>query len=158
MSEEKEKRIYEAVKDPFLKPVILSGIFITLLSIIFAPGIFLWAGIGGYIAVRLAFKITKEIINIKDGLILGLMSGLLGGTCLDIFTVISFKTPENQRILLKTLEKNLPNDLSSTVNINEILPSILLITSLLIIIISCLFSVIGSYIGVLVSKRNKKNK
>lgn len=144
------------MKDPYLKPVILGGIFITLLSIIFAPGIFLWASIGGYITVRLAFKITKELITTKEGLLLGTMAGLIGGASLDIFTMISFKTSENQRILTRALERSLPKDFNPVLNINEILPSILLTTSVLIILISVLFALLGSYIGVLISKKGSK--
>lgn len=142
------------MKDPFLKPVIFGGLFITLLSIIFAPGIFLWAAIGGYISVKLASKTTKEVISYTDGLLLGIFSGIIGGACLDILTVISFRVPENQRLLTKTLEKNWPKDMQ-LLNFSEILPSILFTTCILIIFISVFFAVIGSLSGKILSK--KKN-
>ena len=151
MKQEETKR-----KDPYLKPVILGGLFIALLSIVFAPGIFLWAGVGGYITVRLAIKITKEMLTINEGLLLGLLSGLLGGACLDILTMISFKTPENQRLLIRTLEKNWPQDIQLPPNFNEILPTIFLTTCAFIVLISVMFAVLGSYIGILISKRSKK--
>ena len=48
------------MKDPFLKPVILGALLTALLSLIFALGIILWAIIGGYVAVRLAYKLGKS--------------------------------------------------------------------------------------------------
>ena len=143
------------MKDPYLKPVIFGGLFITILSIIFAPGIFLWASIGGYITVRLAFKITKDVISNIESLLLGLFSGLVGGTSLDILTLISFNTPENKRLLIRTLEKNWPHDLQIP-NFNEILPSVFITTCLLIIIICVVFSTLGSYIGSIISKKKRK--
>lgn len=143
------------MKDPYLKPVIFGGLFITLLSIVFAPGIFLWASIGGYIAVRLANKITKEIIPIKDGLLMGLFSGIVGGTCLDILTFLSFKSSENQRLLIRNLEKNWPKEIAIP-DFKEILPTVFITTCIFIIIISIIFSILGGYIGSLISKRTKK--
>ena len=67
------------MKDPYLKPVIFSGLLITLLTIIFAPGIFLWAIVGGYVAVRISNKFTKETpqcgVSTTDALLVGLFSG-----------------------------------------------------------------------------------
>jgi len=144
------------MNDPYLKPVILGGLFIAILSIIFAPGIFIWAGVGGYIATRLVFKITKETIKYTEGLLTGLMSGLIGGTLLDIFTVISLKSPENERIIIRLLEKNLPKDVNVPQNFSQIFPSVMLTTCLIIITICALFAVIGGFIGVLISNKNKK--
>ena len=144
------------MKDPYLKPVIFGGIFITLLTVIFAPGIFLWAIVGGYITVRIAKKITKEIISILDGLLLGLFSGILGGTCIDLLAILSFKVPENQRILIRTLEKNWPKDMAIP-NFNELLPSIFLTTSIFVILITIIFATIGGYIGILISKKKEKS-
>ena len=143
------------MKDPYLKPVIFGGIFITLLSIIFAPGIFLWAGIGGYIAVRLANKITKEIIPVRDGLLMGLFSGIVGGSCLDILTLLSFKSPDNQRLLIRTLEKNWPKEIAVP-NFIEILPTVFITTCIFIIVISIIFGILGGYIGSVISKRTTK--
>ncbi len=145
------------MKDPYLKPVILGGLFITLLTVIFAPAIFLWSIIGGYITLRLAVKITKEVISIMDGLLLGLFSGLVGSTCINILTIISFNSPDNKRMLLRILEKNLPKDMQIQ-NINDMLPSIFITTCILIAIISVIFAVLGSYIGFLVSKNTKKTE
>ena len=146
------------MNDPYLKPVILGGILIAILSIIFAPGIFIWAGIGGYITTRLVFKMTKETIKYTEGLLLGLMSGLLSCTLLDIFTVISFKSPENERIIMRLLEKNLPKDVSMPQDLSQIFPSVMFTTCLIIIIICALFAIIGGYIGVLISNKTKTNK
>ncbi len=145
------------MKDPYLKPVILGGLFITLLSVIFAPGIFLWALVGGYITVRLAFKVTKEAVKLLDGLLLGLFAGLVGGTSLDILTLISFNSSENKQLLIRTLQKNWPKDVQIP-NFNDILPTVFITTCFIIIIISITFSTIGSYIGVLLSQKNKKNE
>lgn len=140
------------MKDPFLKPVVLGGLFITFLSVIFAPGIFLWALIGGYITVRLANKITKEALSYLDVLLLGLFSGVLGGGGLDVITTLSFKVPENRHLLIKTLEKNWPKDMNIP-NFNEILPSVFLTTCVFIILISVLFAVIGAFIGLYISRK-----
>jgi len=145
------------MKDPYLKPVILGGLFITLLSVIFAPGIFLWASIGGYITVRLAFKVTKEVVKLLDGLLLGLFTGIIGGTSLDILTLISFNTSENKQLLVKTLKKNWPKDVQIP-NFNEILPTVFITTCFIIIIISIVFSTLGGYIGVLLSQKKKKTE
>lgn len=159
MQEEKEtKQGLLKTKDPYLKPVLFGGLFITILSLIFAPGIFLWAAIGGYITVRLATKITKEVLTIMEGLLLGVFSGILGGTCLDILTVISFKSPDNQRLLNRTLQKNWPSDLPLPANFNEILPSIFFTTCVFIFIISVIFAAVGGYVGLLISKRKSENK
>lgn len=145
------------MKDPYLKPVILGGLFITLLSVIFAPGIFLWASIGGYIAVRLAFKVTKEVIKLLDGLLLGLFTGLVGGTSLDILTLVSFNSAENKQLLIRTLKKNWPKDVQIP-NFNEILPTVFITTCFIIIIVSLIFSTLGAYIGVLLSQKKKKTE
>ena len=144
------------MKDPYLKPVIFGGLLITILSIIFAPAIFLWAIIGGYITVRIANKITREIISIRDSLFLGLFSGIIGGTCLDILTLVSFRSPDNQRMLIRTLEKNWPKEVNQIPNFPELLPALFLTTSIFIIVITVLFAVIGSYGGVLISRRKNK--
>ena len=144
------------MKDPYLKPVIFGGLLITMLSIIFAPAIFLWAIIGGYVAVRIANKITKEVISTRDGLFLGLFSGIIGGTCLDILTLVSFRASDNQQMLIRTLEKNWPKEASQMPNFPELLPALFLTTSIVVIIITILFSLIGGYSGVLISRRKSK--
>ncbi len=144
------------MKDPYLKPVIFGGLLITMLSVIFAPAIFLWAIIGGYVAVRIANKITKEIISIRDGLFLGLFSGIIGGTCLNILTLVSFRSTDNQQMLIRTLEKNWPKEASQMPNFLELLPALFLATSAFAIIITVLFAVIGGYSGVLISRRKNK--
>ena len=104
------------MKDPFLKPVIFGGILIALLSVIFAPGIFLWAITGGYLTVKAASKALNDVVTFMDGLLLGVFSGILGGVCLDMLAVISFNTSENHRLLLKTLEMNWPKDIQQPLN------------------------------------------
>lgn len=140
------------MKDPYLRPVIFGGLFITFLSIIFSLGIFLWAVIGGYIAVRLASKITKELISLTESLILGMLSGVVGGTCLDVLTVISFKDPDNKRSLIRTLESNWPKDIPLP-NFNANLSSIFFTTCIFIILITTIFAIIGGYLALYVSKR-----
>ena len=144
------------MKDPYLKPVIFGGLLITMLSVIFAPAVFLWAIIGGYVAVRIANKITKEIISVMDGLFLGLFSGIIGGTCLDIHTLIFFRSAENQRMLIRTLEKSWPKEAGSAPNFLELLPTLFVTTSIFVIVIAVLFALIGGYIGVLISRRKNK--
>ena len=145
------------MKDPYLKPVIFGGLSITMLSIVFAPGIFLWAIIGGYVAVRTANKITKEVIPLVDGLFLSLFSGIIGGTCLDVLTLVSFRSSDNQKFLIETLEKNWPKGTSPMPNFPELLPTLFLTTSILVIIITVIFSAIGGYSGVLISRRKNKS-
>ena len=144
------------MKDPYLKPVIFGGLLITMLSVIFAPAIFLWAIIGGYVTVRIANKITKEIVPIRDGIFLGLFSGIIGGACLDILTLISFKSSDNQRLLIRTLEKNWPKEMTQMPNLSELLPALFLTTSIFVIVITVLFAVIGGYGGVLISRCKNK--
>ena len=146
------------MKDPYFKPVIFSGLLITVLSIVFAPAIFLWALVGGYLAVRLAIKTAKHsAISVPDGAFLGLFSGLIGGACLDIITVISFNSFENRRLLIKTLEKNWPHDVQPlTNNIAEMLPAILTTTCLLVVVISTIFAILGAILGVVISRRRDK--
>lgn len=140
------------MKDPYLKPVIFGGLFIALLSVIFAPGIFLWALIGGYVTVRISSKITKEVFSLVDILLLGTFSGIIGGTCLDVITTLSFKTPENRHSLILTLEKNWPKDMPVP-NFNDILPSIFLTTCIFIVVISIVFAIIGAFIGKYISEK-----
>ncbi len=144
------------MKDPYLKPVILGGLFITLLSIVFALGIFLWAIVGGYITVRLTNKITKQAISVVDGLLIGLFSGIIGGCCLNIITTFSFKSFDNKRLLIRTLEQNWPKEMYPIPEFQEMLPSIFLTTCVIIMIITTGFALIGGLIGVLVSKRTNK--
>ena len=144
------------MKDPYLKPVIFGGLLIAMLSAVFAPAIFLWALIGGYITVRIANKTIKEIVSLGDGLFLGLFSGIIGGTCLDILTLVSFRSPDNQRLLIRTLGKNWPKEINPVPNFPELLPTLFLTTSIFVILITVLFAVIGSYGGVLISRRKNK--
>lgn len=142
------------MKDPYLKPIIFSGLLITVLSLIFVLGIFLWSIVGGYVAVRFASKITKELISFTDGILIGLFTGILGGTCLDLLTMISFYDQESRSSLIRTLERNWPKDISM-LDMNQSLNTLLLLSCLFIVLISVIFSVLGSYIAVLMSK--KKN-
>lgn len=142
------------MKDPYLKPIVFSGLLITVLSLIFILGIFLWSIIGGYVAVRFASKITKELISFTDGILIGLFTGILGGTCLDLLTMISFYDGDSRQSLIRTLERNWPKDISMP-DINQSLNTLLLFSCLIIVLISVTFSVLGSYIAVLMSK--KKN-
>lgn len=151
----KESNNKKIFKDPYLKPVLFGGLTTALLSIVFAPGIFLWSIIGGYVAVRLAYKLTKEIASTMDSLLLGLFSGIIGATCLNLATIISFNNTDNQRILIRTLEKNWPRDIPIP-ELSDLLPKILLITSILVVIVAVLFSIIGSYVGLFLTKKKKK--
>ena len=145
------------MKDPYLKPVILGGLFITLLSIVFVPGIFLWAAIGGYITVRLARKITKESPTLFDVLLLGAFPGVIGGALLDVITAFSFKSFENQRSIISVLEHNWPKEIPYP-NFNEILPSVFLMSYLFIILTSVFFSTIGAYISIFIIKKTNQIK
>ena len=135
------------IKDPFLKPVIFGGLIITMLSIIFAPAIFLWSVIGGFIAIRMVSKLSEEVASILDSVLVGLFTGVIGGTCINILAVLSFRDPENKRALIQTLEKNWPPDMTPMPNFAETLTSILFTTCLLIIGICVAFSILGSFIG-----------
>jgi len=153
---EEEKKTKK--KDPYFKPVILGGLTITFLSIVFAPGIFIWSVLGGYVAVRLSYKFTKEVVNLKESLLLGLFSGLVGSTCLNLMTAISFRSPENKRMLIQTLEKNWPQDVGALPNFAEMLPSVFFATCLILVVITIVFALIGSYIGLLLCRRSAKKK
>ena len=144
------------MKDPYLKPVIFGGLFITLLAIIFPLGMFLWAIVGGYVAVRIAAKTTKEIIAFIDSVLIGVFAGVVGGVCIDLLMVVSFSSAENQKSLITMLEKNWPKDVQPVPNLIEILPKVFITTSIFILFICVLFSVIGGCIGMFVT--NKKNK
>ena len=144
-------------KDPFLKPVILSALLTVLLSLIFALGLILWAIIGGYVAVRLAYKTTKETISLIDCLLLGLFSGIVGATCLDMLTIVSFSSHDNQALLIRTMEKNWPKDIQAP-DFNTMLPSIFFTTCVIIFLITVASSVLGSYIGIFLSKKKDKRK
>lgn len=146
------------MKDPYLKPVILGGLVIALLSMIFAPGIFIWAIIGGYVAVRLSNKNIKELISYIDTLILGILTGITGGTLLDIFSAFSFYSVENKRLLITTLEKSWPKEMYPKPDFYEAFPSIFLITCIMIIIISILFAIIGAFAGLYISKKKAAKK
>lgn len=145
------------MKDPYLKPVIFGGLVVAVLSLIFAPGIFLWAALGGYVAIRLSYKLTKEIISIWDGILIGTFSGLIGGACLDIFTIISFRDSDNKRSLIRALEKSWPKDIPVP-DLTEILPSLFITTCILIILISVIFSIIGAYLGTVITKKKASKK
>ncbi len=147
------------MKDPYLKPVIFSGLFVTLLTTIFALGLPLWAGIGGYITVKLAYKLTKESVALMDSILLGLFSGAVGGTCIDLLTVLSLSSNDNRRYLISILKKNWPSDIQPIPDINQILPTLLLTTSVLILFMCILFSIIGAYFGnIVINKTINDNK
>ncbi|OGI19023.1 MAG: hypothetical protein A3B68_07405 [Candidatus Melainabacteria bacterium RIFCSPHIGHO2_02_FULL_34_12] len=145
------------MNDPFLKPVILGGLLITILSIVFAPGLFIWAIVGGFIAIRLASKVIAGKIPLMDTLLVGVFSGLIGGTCLDIITVISFNSPDNKIMLINALKKNWPIDIPKP-DFQQILPSIFFTTCALIVIASVIFAIIGSYLGTVIPKRSTNDK
>ena len=144
------------MKDPYLKPVIFGGLLITLLSLIFSIGIFLWAIIGGYITVRLANKFTEKAILITDALLLGLFSGIVGGSLLNILTILSFQSPDTQRLLIRTLEKNWPKEMYPIPEFKQLMPSIFITICIFIILSSSLFATLGGFIGIIVPKRIKK--
>ena len=145
------------MKDPYLKPVIFGGVFISLLSVIFSPGIFLWAAIGGYITVRLANKITKELPSLIEVILLGIFPGIIGGTLLDVITVFSFKSPENQRSIISVLQHNWPKEVPYP-DFNNILPSVYLMTCIFIIVISTISSAIGAYVAMFIIKKTNQIK
>lgn len=145
-------------KDPYLRPVLLSGLLIALLSVIFSPGLFLWAIVGGYIAVKLASRVTKDQVSLKDALLIGLFAGMLGGASFDIFLVASFNSPEMQGFLIRALQKNWPSNITPIPDFKEILPSVFSLTSVFVIIISIVFSFIGAAIGFFVAKKRIKKK
>ena len=133
--------------DPYLKPIIFSGLFIALLSIVCPLGIFLWAAIGGYIGVKLAYKVVNEVISISDSLLIGLFAGIVSGTSLDVLAVISFLSQDNKQTLLRMLKKNWPKDVKPLPDLNEILPTVFLTTSIFILLITIVFAVIGAAVG-----------
>jgi MFS family permease len=146
------------MKDPYLKPVIFGGLFIALLTIVFALGLFLWAIVGGYVAVRIATKTTKEIMTFTDSVLIGLFTGIVGSVCIDLLMVISFSSVDNQKSLIRVLEKNWPKDVQPIPNLNEILPTVFITSSVLVIFIGIFFSVIGACIAMFITnKKNKKN-
>lgn len=146
------------MKDPYLKPIIFGGLTTTLLSIIFAPGIFLWSIIGGYSTIRVINKTSKEIVTILDSILIGIFSGIIGGTCLNILTVITFKDPENKRLLISTLTKSWPKDMQPIPNFYDSFGQILISTCGLILLVCVLFSIIGTWIGYITNKKQKENK
>lgn len=156
MPEEQKEENEKLIKDPYLKPVILGGLTIAFLSLVFAPGIFIWAVIGGYVTVRLSYKLTKEIASIRDSLLLGIFSGVVGATCVNLLTIMSFNNPENHRTLIKTLERSWPKDMYPLPDFNEILPSIFFTACILITVVSVIFSMLGSYTGLLLTKKKSK--
>jgi len=116
----------------------------------------LWAIIGGYITVRLANKLTKEFVSLGDSLLLGISSGIVGGTCLNILTVLSFNDQENKRFLIATLKNNWPKD-HPIPDFSNNLASIFFITCIFIILVTIAFSVLGGYLALLISKRKPNN-
>jgi len=146
------------MKDPYLKPVIFGGLFITLLTIVFALGMFLWAIVGGYIAVRIATKTTKEIMTFTDSLLIGLLTGIVGSICIDLLMVTSFSSADNQKSLIRILEKNWPKDVQPVPNLSEILPTVFITSSILVLFIGIFFSVIGACIGLYITSKKTKQK
>lgn len=148
---ESEKKL----DDPYLKPIIFSGLFIALLSVVCPLGIFIWAAVGGYIGVKLAHKAIKEVLSLGDSLLIGLFSGIVSGTCLDVLAVISFLSQENKQTLLRMLKKNWPKDVKPMPDLNEILPTVFLTTSIFILLITVVFAVIGAAVGKYIIGRKK---
>ena len=112
--------------------------------------------VGGYIAVRMSSKILNTSISNLDSTLIGLFSGLFGGACVNIIIVLSFNNSENKRGLISVLEKNWPLDMQPIPNFSEILPLILLSTCLVILIVTILFSIVGSLIAQVVYKKKFK--
>jgi len=158
MTEEREnkKEKNTLTKDPFFKPVILGGLTLACLSFIFAPAIFIWATLGGYVAVRLTYKTTKEVISLFDTLLVGLFTGIVGATFINLVTVISFNNGEKRRLLIETLEKNWPSDMASIPNFSDVLPSIFFTASIFVVLISIAFALLGAYIGLQLTKKKLK--
>lgn len=142
------------MNDPYLKPIILGGLLISILSIICPLGAFIWSGIGGYIAIKLAHRTTKELLVLSDTLLIGLFAGIVSGISLDVLAVVSFLSDDNKETLLRMLKKNWPKDVKPMPDLNEILPTVFLTTSIFILLITIVFSIIGSLIGM--SIVNKK--
>lgn len=140
------------MKDPYLKPVILGGMLIVILTIIFAPGIFIWAILGGYLSFNLAKKINKDSISLLECFLIGLFTGIIGGISLDLISAISFNSPESQKLLVDIIKTKWPSELPLP-NIKEILPMVYALSSILILVISIIFSMIGSYVGLIISKK-----
>ena len=158
MKEKQKDNKKKELIDPYLKPVIIGGLFNTILSMIFAPGIFIWSALSGYIAVITAYNLTRKLIPTIDGVLIGVFTGIFGGTFLDVLTIISLKTPENQRLIIRTLEKNWPKELSIPANLNEILPSVFITTSILIILVSIICAVVGSCLGMMITRKKKERE
>lgn len=147
------------MKDPYLKPIVFAGLLISILSIICPLGIFIWSGVGGYIAIKLAHRTTKELLVLTDSLLIGLFAGVVSGTSLDVLAVVSFLSDDNKQTLLRMLKKNWPKDVKPMPDLNEILPTVFLTTSIFILLITIVFSVIGSLIGMyIVNKKGISDK
>lgn len=146
------------MKDPYLKPIIFSGLLITVLSIICPLGVFIWSGVGGYLAVKLAQRVIKESLILTDSLLIGLFSGVVSGTSLDVLAVISFMSEDNKQTLLRMLKRNWPKDVKPVPDLNEILPTVFLTTSIFILLITVIFSIIGSLIGMYIVNKKNTNK
>ena len=144
------------IKDPYLKPVLVSGLLIVFLSVLCSPAIFLWALIAGFLAVRLAQKVSKDMVSLLDAVLLGLFSGLVGGALLNLIIVFTFSSFESQRLLVSMIEKNWPNDITQMPNVQELIPTLLLFISLLVFIISSVLSALGGLLGVTVKIRANK--
>ena len=141
------------IQDPYLKPVLISGLLIVFLSVLFSPAIFLWALIAGFLAVRLAQKKSKDLLPLMDAVLLGLFSGLVGGALLNLIIVFTFSSFDSQRLLVSMIEKNWPSDMVKVPNIQELIPSLLLFVSLLVFLISSLLSALGGLLGVVIKNR-----
>lgn len=144
-------------KDPYLKPVIFGGLIIAFLSMLLPPAIFVWSTAGGFIAHKLALKFSKEKITAFDCLLISTFSGVLGGACIDVITALSFRLPENQELLIKTIEKNWPASTPKIDNLSQLLPSIFITTCILIVIITIIFSILGGYLSFFLNKKKMKN-
>ena len=140
-------------QDPYLKPVLISGLLIVFLSVLFSPAIFLWALIAGFLADRLAQKKSKDLLPLMDAVLLGLFSGLVGGALLNLIIVFTFSSFDSQRLLVSMIEKNWPSDMVKVPNIQELIPSLLLFVSLLVFLISSLLSALGGLLGVVIKNR-----
>ncbi len=147
------------MNDPYLKPVIFGGLLISILSVICPLGIFIWSGVGGYVAAKLVHRVTKELLLLTDSLLVGLFVGIVSGTSLDVLAIVSFSSDDNKQTLVRMLKKNWPKDVKPIPDLNEMLPAVFLTTSVFILLITILFSIIGSLVGMyIVNKKDVGDK
>lgn len=141
------------MKDPYFIPVILGGLIIPFLTLVFPISIFLWAGLGGYVAVRVSHKNTKQILSLLDSTLIGLFSGIVGGTATSIIFFMSSRDLDTKRLFMDILKQNWPPDLAMPANVSELFPMVIITSSLLILLICIVFSIVGALIGYKINKK-----